>query len=113
MMDDKLILDKPKNTLKFVWRHVLTLGCLVLAMYAFIFTNPIVIRVLITLCIAGLLDWAKQFIKFTPNNARRHSALDFLEQNNRNNHGIFYDNDSNPSVIGTSAYLRHSGNRYN
>jgi hypothetical protein len=107
MKSGKFIWGKAKKAAKFVWRHFLTLSCLTLATYAFIYTNPIVSRVLITLCITAFLDWAKQFIKLTPNPERYH--------HHTNSHAVHRDDQWwNPYVMGTPAYLmRNSDTRYN
>ena len=112
MMDSELILEKAKKTYKFVWRHFFTLAIFAILLSVFIEAPLNWKNAFYMVATSLFLDWANQFIKLTPN-ARRHSALDFLQLNNSNSRVISVDNDSNPCIVGTSAYLRHSGNRYN
>lgn len=63
MISMQVTWGKAKTIMKFLWRHFFTTWCLIEATHAFIYANPILSRVLITLCIAVAIDWAKQFIK--------------------------------------------------
>ena len=57
------ILTKAKKTLKFVWRHFFMLADLSLSIKVLIFHTLIWKNALITLAVAIMIDWAKQFIK--------------------------------------------------
>ena len=97
---------KAKKTIKFVKRHVFTLFILSFIVHG-IFKGYTVQGENACGFLLGaiLLDWAKQFMK-PSSNARQH-------YHQSNNKIIPLDDDSNPSIIGTSAYLRNSYNRYN
>jgi hypothetical protein len=60
------ILTKAKKTLKFVWRHFFTLAELYFALNAILFRKPFWMNIFLILCAAIIIDWAKQFIKFSP-----------------------------------------------
>ena len=90
-----------KKIAKFFWRHFFTLGNLAIGFAAFM-EGPLNWKNGLYMTIAAaFLDWAKQFIKLTPNSNRRHSSphgsVDFNSYNN--------SDWSNPRIIGSDTYL--------
>ncbi len=90
-----------KATLKFIWRHFLTLSISMIAIDAFLHNNPLVSRVLITLLIAALIDWLKMKIRMTPNSDRMGASIQTLQSQSPCNY----------HMIGTASYLGNMGYR--
>lgn len=93
-------MESLKKTARFLWRHFFTLGNLTIGFFAFM-EGPLNWKNGFYMIIAAaVLDWAKQFIKLTPNPGNKHTFDGFSSCRN----------DSNPSMRGTSAYyIRNIG----
>lgn len=90
-----------KITLKFLWRHCLTLSIFAVAVDAFMHNNPVISRVLITLLIGAFFDWIKMKIKVTPNTERLGEVTSTLQSRNFQNY----------HMVGTASYLSNIGHR--
>lgn len=88
-----------KTTLKFLWRHCLTLIVFSMAIHAFIFSTPILSRVLETFLITLFIDWVKMKIKLTPNCNRLGATTPTLQSQNPFNY----------NMVGTASYLSNIG----
>lgn len=108
MPDNKSPVERIKKFAKFVWRHFFTLADISLSINVLIYDNLLWKNALISLSIAITIDWAKQFIKLTPNSKRAHSSYNnTVSTNSSNNHW------SDPYVVGSDAYLiRKSRDNY-
>lgn len=82
-----------KTTLKFLWRHCLTLFIFAMAIDAFLHNHPSPIRVFITILIVMLIDWAKMKIKLGPHSTSQTSDLP-----------LHMKSWNSPSVIGSPFY---------
>lgn len=99
-----------KKIAKFIWRHFLTMAILAIIIPVFI-EGPLNWKnVFFMISTAIFLDWAKQFIKLTPNpnmhHSNHHGSVDFNRYTN--------SDWSNPRIIGSDTYLMNqSRERYN
>ena len=64
-----------KKTAKFFWRHFFTLADLSLSINVLVFNTLLWKNALISLSIAITIDWAKQFIKLTPNKSSHSRSI--------------------------------------
>ena len=100
-------MENIKKIARFFWRHFFTLGNLAIGFAAFM-EGPLNWKNGLYMTIAAaFLDWAKQFIKLTPNPNRHHSTNDQFEP-------LHVRQPWNSSIPGTPAYLMNIGHdRYN
>jgi hypothetical protein len=101
MKDIQTTWENVKKTVKFMWRHFFTLGILGLLLSIFIKEPLNWKNAFYMTCGAILLDWVKQFIKFTPNPKAHH----FHSDSHAVSRNTLNDQWSNPNVMGTPAYL--------
>lgn len=90
-----------KATLKFLWRHCLTLSVFIVAIDAYMHNNPVFIRVFVTILIAAFLDWVKMKIKVTPNSDKLGEITPTLQSRSPQNY----------HMVGTASYLSNIGHR--
>lgn len=101
-------MESPKKVFRFIWRHFFTMINLSIGFSAFI-EGPLNWKNGLYMTIAAaFLDWAKQFIKLTPNPKSRHFYNDIDDA------PIHIRQPWNSSIIGTPTHLMNMGhNRYN
>lgn len=100
-------MEKPKKAFRFIWRHLFTMADISLSINVLIYDHLLWKNAFISLSIAIAIDWAKQFIKLTPNPNRRHSINDQFEP-------LHVRQPWNSSIIGTPTHLMNIGHdRYN
>lgn len=109
------LLDKHKSKLKFLWRHIFTIACLVLITKTY-FTEPVNWEgAYVNLAIAMLIDWFKvqtQSGSYQPAHldVMRQSFDDMEEQHRHDD----WRRESDPTNMGSLAWYAssHSQNRY-
>lgn len=90
-----------KTTLKFLWRHCLTLYFSTTGFYAIVTEDVFIHRIFIAIFVMALLDWTKMKIKLTPNRDRLGSTTPILQTQSPCNY----------HMVGTASYLSSIGHR--